>query len=163
MRSDPRFKANVHLIFTIVVLVFIFIQSSFSAEVSSLETSIFAAFLRGLFGESALLRTHFLRKAGHFTEFAALGICLLTNVFDWITLHPDRQVGVLPASVAAWLGGTLYAATDELHQLFVPGRSASFQDVCIDSAGVLSGILLCVLIRAAVRAIRRKRDASDSE
>ena len=36
---------------------------------------------------------------GMITEFAALGICLLTNVFDWITLHPDRQVGVLPASV----------------------------------------------------------------
>ena len=32
----------------------------------------------------------------------------------------------------AWLCGTGYAATDELHQWFVAARSAMWQDVCLD-------------------------------
>ena len=163
MRSDPRFKANVHLIFTIVVLVFIFIQSSFSSDVSSLESGMFAAFLRRLFGDSPLLRPHPIRKAAHFAEFAALGICLLVNACDWKALHPDHAFGMPAAAGTAWFAGTVCAAADELHQLFVPGRAAGFQDVCIDSAGVLFGILFCASVRAAVRAFRRKRDVSDSE
>ena len=37
---------------------------------------------------------------------------------------------------------TAYAATDELHQVFVPGRSAEFTDVLLDSLGALAGIWL---------------------
>lgn len=36
-----------------------------------------------------------------------------------------------------WLGCVLYAATDEYHQTFVPGRGASPVDVGIDSLGAL--------------------------
>jgi len=35
----------------------------------------------------------------------------------------------------------LYAATDELHQYFVPSRDASFRDVLLDTAGAVVGIL----------------------
>ena len=42
----------------------------------------------------------------------------------------------------AWVVGTLYAASDEIHQLFVPGRSGQLRDVLLDSAGVAAGILL---------------------
>ena len=37
---------------------------------------------------------------------------------------------------------TAYAATDEVHQVFVPGRSAEFTDVLLDSLGALVGIWL---------------------
>ena len=36
----------------------------------------------------------------------------------------------------------LYAVTDEFHQGFVPGRTASVVDVLIDSAGALTGLSL---------------------
>ena len=42
----------------------------------------------------------------------------------------------------AWVVGTLYAASDEIHQLFVPGRSGQLRDVLLDSDGVAAGILL---------------------
>ena len=45
----------------------------------------------------------------------------------------------------AWLIAAAYAATDEVHQLFVDGRSGSFVDVCIDSAGAFLGVL-CLAI-----------------
>ena len=79
----------------------------------------------------------FVRKAGHLTEFALLGLCfrLLLHTFamGWPTAW-------------AWLLGTLYAGTDELHQLFVSLRSAMGRDVLLDSAGVLIGAALGCLM-----------------
>ena len=40
----------------------------------------------------------------------------------------------------------LYAATDEIHQLFVPGRSGEIRDVCLDSLGVITGIIILLII-----------------
>lgn len=49
-----------------------------------------------------------------------------------------------------WLIAALYAASDEIHQLFVPGRSGQLSDVILDSAGALAGVaaftVLCWLI-----------------
>ena len=52
----------------------------------------------------------------------------------------------LPACniLCAWAIGTAYAVTDEIHQLFVPGRSCELRDICIDAVGVLCG---CLIIR----------------
>ncbi|MDY6314114.1 MAG: VanZ family protein, partial [Clostridia bacterium] len=49
-------------------------------------------------------------------------------------------------AVISLLCSALYAASDEFHQLFVPGRSGEFRDVCLDSAGALTGILIFILI-----------------
>ncbi|MBQ8835178.1 MAG: VanZ family protein [Oscillospiraceae bacterium] len=72
-----------------------------------------------------------LRKLAHFTEFAALGMCL-----GWIA-------GMLakPRS-RALLAGILAACIDETIQVFVPDRGPSLIDVGIDSCGVLTGITL---------------------
>ena len=70
-----------------------------------------------------------LRKIAHFCEYAILGALLL------------RALGRAELAVAA---GVAYAATDELHQHFVPGRHAAFRDVAIDAAGVLAGVVLLV-------------------
>lgn len=81
---------------------------------------------------------HLLRKAAHFSEFAALGFCLrwlfgmLTNK-GWTSL-------ILPFGC-----GVLAACIDETIQIFSPGRHSSIVDVSIDSAGVLTGVLLLTL------------------
>ena len=72
-----------------------------------------------------------LRKVAHFTEFLGLGMCLA-----W--LHGMLQKGKL----RPFLWGVLAASTDETIQRFVPDRGPSVKDVCIDSAGVLTGIIL---------------------
>ena len=56
-----------------------------------------------------------------------------------------------------WCAGTAYAASDELHQLFVPGRSCQFRDVCIDSAGVLAGVLVFSLIKHEIVKYKEKK------
>ena len=47
---------------------------------------------------------------------------------------------------AAWLLCTCYAATDEFHQIFVPGRTPKVTDVMIDSAGAALGIGMMFLL-----------------
>ena len=42
--------------------------------------------------------------------------------------------------------GTLYGATDELHQMFVPGRGPLLSDVFIDSVSVLAGVTFIALL-----------------
>lgn len=36
----------------------------------------------------------------------------------------------------------VYAVSDEIHQLFVPGRGAQVKDVMIDSTGAFAGIII---------------------
>ena len=55
------------------------------------------------------------------------------------------------------LTGVLYALSDEMHQYFVPGRTSSVFDVGIDTAGVIIGILLTMLVLKLTRCeIKRK-------
>ena len=94
--------------------------------------------------EQALLfekTMHVVRKAAHFSEFAALGFFLLGH-FRALALKTALR---RPTPCAA-VTGFLYAVSDELHQSFVGGRSPGLLDVGIDSAGVLFGILVMALL-----------------
>ena len=66
-----------------------------------------------------------LRKIAHAAEFAVLGFLLL------------RAVGRDGIALAL---GIAYAASDELHQHFVPGRQGSPLDLLIDAIGVTVGV-----------------------
>lgn len=68
------------------------------------------------------------RKGAHCTEYFILGMLLAGAC----TVEKKR---------CPILIGICYAASDEIHQLFVPGRSGQLMDVCIDSAGVILGVL----------------------
>ena len=81
------------------------------------------------------------RKGAHFTEYFLLGLFLL--------LHIDavgRKVSVRLPWLIAWGIGTAYAITDELHQGLVAGRNPAVPDVLIDSAGVIAGALVMLLL-----------------
>jgi len=76
-----------------------------------------------------------LRKLGHFSEFACLGLLL-----KWMaSLQGQRG---LPGIALPLLPGVLTACVDETIQIFSPGRASSLIDVWIDVSGVLTGILL---------------------
>ena len=77
------------------------------------------------------------RKCAHFLEFVLLGVSLRL-------LLEAYQARRWPLALT-WLIGTLYACTDEWHQTFVASRSASWEDVGIDSLGVLCGAAMVTL------------------
>ena len=51
----------------------------------------------------------------------------------------------------AWLAAGIFAASDELHQSFVPSRTASPIDVMIDICGALVGLAICSTFAARGR------------
>ncbi len=75
----------------------------------------------------------------HFFIFFWLAFFLL------IAMTRGKRISlVIPAIILA----IFYALSDEIHQLFVPGRACSFSDFLVDSAGILfSNLLYLITIR----------------
>lgn len=92
---------------------------------------------------------HLVRKAAHFTEFALLGFLLRLCLESWF---PKARL-----SLWAWLGGTLYAVSDEIHQLSVDARSGQFKDVLLDSSGVIAGVIVGWVLLTLLRRRRENR------
>lgn len=147
-------KSVVWLIITVVWMAVIFCFSAQPADVST-DTSLHVGMTIGKMSvpdfsklpkeeqiDYAKKIEFPVRKMAHATEYAILG-CLLTNL---CLTFPMRK-----AYMWGWLMGCAYAATDEFHQLFVPGRSGQITDVMIDSIGCLAGCLLIYLILCIVK------------
>lgn len=116
------------------------------------------------------------RKTAHFTEYAILGSLFFINLRNRLksnntltensklqttkTLakkNPNTQLtktiakkaplnSVKYALAMSIFLSFLYACTDELHQIFVPGRSAQFRDILIDTLGASIGTIITYLI-----------------
>lgn len=91
-----------------------------------------------------------IRKAAHMTEYAILGVLFVPVIGG---KRPNGWRTFLWAFVSA----VCYAMTDELHQVFVPGRSGQASDVCVDAVGVLFGLLVLFLIQKLWRKHCEKR------
>jgi VanZ family protein len=147
----------------ILIMLIIFYFSSKPASVSGESSLRITEYIMKLYENIAdkqvaeeqradwlLLLEHYIRKLAHLTEYGLLAaaICL--------PLHDRRLRGR-----RLWLWSVLlsaaYAATDELHQRFVPGRSGELKDVLIDTIGAALGALTFVLIAKAAEQIRKGR------
>jgi VanZ family protein len=83
-------------------------------------------------------------SADYLMHFFAFGLYSWTIILG-ITVGFQRQL-TLYKIVAAFLIVTAYGLLDEFHQSFVPGRTASFQDVLADALGALVFLLVAVLV-----------------
>ena len=92
----------------------------------------------------------FTRKIAHFTLYTLGGIVIF-NMFNCFKLQRNKKI------IYSFLTGALYASTDEIHQLFVPGRSGMIKDVLIDSLGIITGILIMMLIIKLKKIVLKKR------
>ncbi len=81
-------------------------------------------------------------KALHFAAYAGLG-------FLFARAYRVRWPGLSTWGLANWslLSAALYGLLDEVHQAFVPGRSADPADWLADSLGAAAGVLLYLLAR----------------
>ncbi len=146
------------LVLTLLWMLVIFLMSSQPAD-DSTEMSLYVGetigkvFVPGYTGwspeeqiEFAEHIDHPVRKAAHATEYTVLGILL------FMTCRSSFGMNLKGSFRTAFLTGTIYAATDEFHQLFVPGRAGMISDVLIDSMGVLFG---CLVIYALYKVFRK--------
>lgn len=86
-------------------------------------------------------------KGVHFVEYLVLGFLLaFATVNTWPRRRPLRTFALAVFLGAAW------GFSDELHQAFVPGRSADVGDFLADCLGAATGTFLF----ACVWGIRRR-------
>jgi len=136
------------------VLVWMWVIFSASGDRMSFQHSsrIIGPFVHWLFPHLSDEAIHaivvIIRKYAHLAEYAVLALLL------WRALHkpPRRDVpswrwseaGLVLALVA------LYAASDEIHQAFVPSRQGCVSDVVLDTTGAALG-LLCLWATGRLR------------
>ena len=135
IRTPKRMRLCVTL--TACCLVFIWGNSLLPGEISGAISDFVKNILAALFeqGEPEPESSGFLlRKMAHFTEFASLGL-LLGWLFGML-----RKKRIYP-----FLCGAMAACMDETIQMFVPDRGPSIRDVCIDTCGVVTGMIILYL------------------
>ena len=80
-----------------------------------------------------------IRKLAHYSIYTIGGILIISHV-NLYKISANKKV------IVSQIIGTAYAMTDEIHQLFISGRSGEIRDVCIDSLGVITGIVIILII-----------------
>ena len=121
-----------------LTLAFIWLHSCLgkeeSAEESGFVYDLLCPFFE-LFMGKGNVSEHFIRKLAHFTEFFGLGLELM--LLMRLVFGKVKCVYV----INAWTVGTFCALVDETIQIFAE-RGPQVQDVWLDSAGCLTGVLL---------------------
>ena len=133
---NKKFNKTIWLawLVTIVWMAVIFLMSSEVADTSSARSDEIVQTIRSI-GVSAPegLLTFLVRKAAHISAYFVLGI-LICNLLREHHISTKRTI------LLSILFAMLYACTDELHQVFVSGRSGEVRDVLIDTAGAAVGV-----------------------
>ncbi len=124
-----------------------------AAVIWALSTGYFSAagtshiilpLLRWLFphGSRETLNTlhFFIRKSAHFCEYFIFSLLLLRGI------RGSRSGWTLSWALATVAIAACYAALDEVHQAFVPARSASPFDSLLDSSGAVAAQLMVWLL-----------------
>ena len=125
-------KKKCSVILVILWMLFIFVMSSFNAGVSSNQSGKIVNFIATLFNiHNVRMLSHIVRKSAHFIEYFILGLCV-ANMFS--KFHKLIYLGIIICF--------LYAVSDELHQLFVLGRSCQIIDILIDIVGATLAIVI---------------------
>lgn len=131
-------KKRINILLVIIWMILIFIMSSFNSTESSNQSNFIVDIIANIFNTTNInILSLIIRKLAHFTEYFILGILVYNLIHSY-----DKKIyiGIIIC--------VLYAISDEIHQLFVPGRSCQLLDILIDSMGSIAGTyLLCFIKR----------------
>jgi VanZ family protein len=139
--SQPKTKDRIWrygLLLFWLLFIFFASTSSFSADNTSvILRPVFLWFFPNL-NEAQLATIHFLtRKLAHFSEYAILAFlshrALISSSRESLRRHWFLLTTLLVV---------VYSLLDEFHQSFVPSRTPSLYDSCIDIAGGVTVLLI---------------------
>lgn len=117
-------------------------SAELSLEVMGFFSRIFTEFIEAI-GHDAF------RSIAHFLEYCGLA-ALLYNAF----LQTFDKPGILPSFAVS----VLYCISDEIHQIFIPGRAFQVSDILVDAAGSAAGLIGCICIYAIIKKIIDSRN-----
>lgn len=130
-----RMKLTLKYLSVAVWMGAIFLFSAEVADDSKARSGIIVGFLKDSlnvdFADDFL--SFLTRKAAHIIAYFILGL-LVHNLVKTYKLTTKKTITL------SILIALLYATFDEIHQLFVPGRSGEIRDVLIDTAAASVGV-----------------------
>lgn len=156
---NRKVKIAVSAVLTVAVMITIFIFSSQSGKISSGASNGFGKWLLGILGitippgqtasDVVIFAGLRVRNLAHIFLYTCLGFSsYLLSSSLWgikVGLRPSR---IVFSALCAFLFSLIYACSDELHQYFVPGRTATVRDVLIDCIGISLSVLICAIVQA---------------
>jgi VanZ family protein len=77
-------------------------------------------------------------KSSHSLGYAGLGVVMVRALAGGLPSRISARVALLAMLLTA-----AYGATDEIHQMFVPGRTADWYDLGADAIGGAIGAVVC--------------------
>ena len=89
-----------------------------------------------------------LRKCAHASVYFILSILIFLCLN---TLNVKRNKSIVLAIILSFI----YACTDELHQLFIEGRTGQFIDVLIDTSGAIIGVIIINIFLKIVNKVKK--------
>lgn len=136
---------KINIIFLCLWMLIIFLFSQQPAQASAKSSEGFTKTVVNIYGtvigrkvnknemEKIIDKTFlFVRKFAHTTEYFILGLLMMNVIKDYFEF--DKKMILISIILCI-----LYACTDEVHQLFIPGRSGQLLDILIDSIGIVIG------------------------
>ena len=139
-------KKYISLIVLILWMIFIFIMSHTSSIDSSNQSGFIVNFINNILhiDDVELLET-LIRKSAHLFEYFVLGILMINCL---------RKYNIKNYILISIILCFTYACTDEIHQLFIPGRDGNIKDVIIDTLGSFIGIITYKYCKKDIKMIK---------
>ncbi|WP_446744144.1 VanZ family protein [Silvibacterium acidisoli] len=102
---------------------------------------------------------HLIRKCGHLTGYGLTSLCFFHGWRTTLKIKVKGLQALEDACKAMWRNASLLAllctlivaSADEIHQSFLPGRTATPVDVCIDMTGAIIAQLIVQQIMRRTR------------
>lgn len=163
MNKSIKFKKNLmfkRVLFLILLAIAFYVIFNFSAQNGEISGSLSMKVTEFIVNLVSKIKTMdisrkiyyieklhpIIRKIAHFSIYTVVGF----SVMGFMCTFDIRNITKFITSICI---GVTYAVSDEIHQSFTPGRSPRVLDVCIDSAGVLTGIFILIILIILVESI----------
>lgn len=151
MKSKRMISYATVIIWMVIIYMFSMQDGTESSDMSGRLVAILRFLGIGTGEQGLAVISLLVRKAAHMTEYAILFL-LIANALSFDSSGRKLYLYALIITIG-------YAATDEFHQMFVPGRAGSPADVAIDSVGAGFGVMVRTMSESYSVKIKRNLKA----
>ena len=146
MTKSRKIYVTISWILVVICMGIIF---ALSAQVATESAELSGSFIRAIFQLIGIEpEQEGIRTGAHCLEFMGLALLMFNAIYaTW-----EKKITPL----IAFAGTVVYAVTDEIHQIFVPGRAFQLSDILVDSTGALIGVIASFVILKIILYIMKR-------
>lgn len=128
--ENKKVLENIRKVCVVLIIVWMVVVFVFSHQTGEGSSGLSSKIAKMLFNNDQIAEKMevFIRKGAHMAEYAVGAMLFYGYCLTYPNMQPKKRI------IFAEMCTVLYAITDEVHQLFIPGRNGSFFDILIDMA-----------------------------